>query len=70
MSRRGFYRTKHEHGTGDGGGSPKIEAASAEGESANRRDPHVWVLPMARILEIVRGTPIDAPAQGGAPAGR
>lgn len=52
------------------GAAAKVEASNAEGTAQGRRDPHVWVLPMARILEIVRGTAIDAPAAGGAPAAR
>ncbi len=52
------------------GAAAKSEASNGEGAGATPRDPHVWVLPMARILEIVRGTAIDPRVGGGAQAQR
>ena len=52
------------------GAGGKGGAGTGEAGGAIRRDPHVWVLPMARILEIVRGTAIDAAAPAGAQAER
>lgn len=42
------------------------KGGAAGSDGARQKDAQVWVLPMARILEIVRGTPVDVP--GGARA--